>query len=131
MRDPMLLYTTVPILLGGIPREAGRLAAELYTAHGVDVHWFGRGRHLLLSIYAKRSPLNLTFAEENDGAWLRLLRDFEKQQRHIGGISCLIPCSEAAEGFLNRMREALEDRFVLLPRPTAGEDPLYGLVHGH
>ena len=131
MREPMLFYTAVPILLGGSSKTVGRLAARFYADHGVDVHWFGRGYGFLSAVYTKRHPLRFSFTERNDGAILRFLRDFEKNQRPLGGILCLIPCSAEAEAFLERTRDALEDRFVLLERPTPGSDPLYGLVHGH
>ena len=131
MYDPMLFYTAVPILLGGSPRDAGRLAADLYARHGIEAHWYGRGWHPLLAIYAKRHPVTLPFTEENDGIMVRLFPGFEKQQRHTGGIPCLIPCSEEAELFLKRTRVDLEDRFVILERPAVGGDPLYGLVHGY
>ena len=128
MHDPMLFYTTVPVLLGGLPRHAGRLAAELYLRHGINAHWYGRGWHPRLAIYARRHPVALPFSEDSDGVMLRLLLDFEGEQRHIGGIPCLIPCSREAEDFLARAQTVLEERFVLLERPSAGEDPLYALV---
>lgn len=131
MREPMLFYTTVPILLGGRPSAVGRLAARLYARYGLEAHWYGRGWHPLLSVYARRHPLTIPFTEESDGILRRHLCDFEKWQRHIGGIPCLIPCSPEAERFLERNREILEERFVLLERPTPDSDPLYGLVHGH
>lgn len=130
MQNPMLFYTAVPILLGGHPRATGKLAAMLYARHGIDIHWYGRGWHPLLAIYTKRHPLTLPFAEAYDRVMVRLLCGFEKQQRHTGGIPCLIPCSPEAEAFLERVREILEERFVLLERPAVGGDPLYGLVHG-
>ena len=130
MRDPMLFYTAVPILLDGSPRTVGRVAAGLYARHGVDLHWYGRGWHPLLALYTKRHPISLPFSQAHDESWIRLLCDFEKEQRHVGGIPCLIPCSPEAESFLIRAREILEERFVLLERPFAGCDPLYGLVHG-
>lgn len=131
MREPMLFYTAVPVLLGGSPKAVGRLAARFYADHGVEPHWYGRGFHPLVSIYAQKHPLALPFTERYDPVILRLLWDFEKRQRPIGGILCLIPCSEGAEAFLERSRESLEERFVLLERPSHGGDPLYGLVHGH
>ena len=131
MHESMLFYTTVPVLLGGRPSAAGRLSARLYARHGVEAHWFGRGWHPLLSIYARRHPLSVPFSEETDGILRRMLFDFEKAQRHVGGLSCLIPCSPEAARFLERNRDGLEERFVLLPPPTADTDPLYGLVHGH
>ena len=131
MREPTLFYTAVPVLLGGTPRAAGRMAAKFYADYGIEVHWFGKGPGLLTFIYAKRHPLSLPFEEPYDGVILRLLRDFEKNQRYIGGIFCLIPCSREAEAFLERTRDLLEERFVLLERPTPGVDPLYGLVHSH
>ena len=131
MREPMLFYTAVPILLGGSPGTAWRLAARLHADHGVEVHWFGRGFHPLASIYTTRHPLPFPFSEVRDGCILRHLCDFEKGYRHTGGILCLIPCSDGAEAFLERTRELLEERFVLLERPNRGTDPLYGLVHSH
>ena len=131
MTEPMLFYTTVPILLGGSPRVAGHLAADIYTRHGISAHWYGRGWHLLLTLCAIRHPLSLPFSEGNDGILLRLLCDFEKRQRCIGGIPCLIPCSKEAALFLERKREILEERFVLLEHPEKGVDPLYRLVHNH
>ena len=131
MREPMLFYTTVPILLGGAPKSVGRLAAIIYANHGIEPHWYGRGVGLLTAIYAKRHPLSLPFAESSDGVILHMLRDFEKHHRPLGGILCLIPCSESAEAFLERRKETLEECFVLLERPAPNADPLYGLVHGH
>ena len=130
MHDSMLYYTAVPILLGGSPRRAGRIAADLYIRHGIRAHWYGRGWHPLIAVYAVRHPVSLPFSEENDGIMVRLLHGFEKQQRHTGGIPCLIPCSREAELFLMRAREILEEHFVLLEPPAAGVNPLYGLVHG-
>ncbi len=129
MVEPMLFYTTVPVLLGGHPREAGCLAARLYARHGIRIHWYGRGWHPLLATYTLRHPVSLPFAEANDGVMTRLLCGFEAEQRYTGGIPCLIPCSEEAEWFLARNRTVLEERFVLLNRPEKGEDPLYRLVH--
>ena len=129
MVEPMLFYTALPILLGGHPRVAGRLAASLYTRHGIRIHWYGRGWHPLLAIYAERHPVTLDFSERNDGIMTRLLCGFEAEQKHTGGIPCLIPCSEEAEGFLARNRAMLEEYFVLLDRPEGDEDPLYQLVH--
>lgn len=131
MDQTMLFYTTVPILIGGSPRQAGRLAAKLYAAHGISLHWFGRGWHPLLSIYAERHPVSLPLTDVHDRVWVQLLWGFEKQQRHTGGIPCLIPCSEEARLFLERTRSLLEDRFVILDQTEWGEDPLYGLVHSH
>ena len=131
MREPMLFFTAVPVLLGGSPGAVGRLAATLYANHGIEPHWFGRGFGLRVSVYTQRHPLSLPFAERNDGVILHLLCDFEKSQRHSGGILCLIPCSPEAEAFLGRARDVLEERFVLLERPEGGADPLYGLVHSH
>ena len=128
MHDPMLFYTAVPVLLGGSPRDAGRLAARLYARHGIQIHWYGRGWHPMLAIYAKRHPVTLPFSQDFDGVMVRLLRGFERDQRYTGGIPCLIPCSEEAEKFLERVRAELEERFVLLERPAAGGDPLYALV---
>ena len=56
MDQSMLFYTAVPILIGGRPRAAGRLAAKIYSRHGITAHWFGQGWHPLLSVYAKRDP---------------------------------------------------------------------------
>ena len=131
MREPMLFSTTVPVLLGGRPSDGGRLSARLYARYGLEPHWFGRGWHPLLSVYARRHPVTVRFAEANDGILLRLLLDFEKNQRPVGGIACLIPCAPAAKAFLARTREVLEEHFVLLEAPTPTSDPLYGLVHGH
>ncbi len=131
MYDSMLYYTAVPILLGGSPRGVGRIAADLYIRHGISTHWYGRGWHPLIAVYAVRHPVSLPFSEENDGIMVRLLRGFEKQQRYTGGIPCLIPCSEEAEQFLSRAREEMEERFVILDRPAEGADPLCGLVHGY
>ncbi len=131
MVEPMLFYTAVPVLLGGRPGDAGRLAAKLYARHGVQTHWYGRGWHPLLATYTVRHPVTLRFAEENDGIMTRLLCGFEAEQRHTGGIPCLIPCSEEAEHFLERNRTVLEERFVLLSLPEKGQDPLYQLVHNH
>ncbi len=131
MQQPMLFYTSTPILLGGPPRMAGRLAAMLYSRHGVTLHWCGQGRHPLVAVYASRHPIPLPLKEENDGTWVRLLLDLAKERRTAGGILCLIPGSEEADAFLERTGSRLEEHFVLLDRPARGEDPLYGLVHSH
>ena len=131
MDQTMLFYTTVPILIGGSPRTAGRLAARLYARHGVRIHWFGEGWHPLLLVYTKRHPVSVSLTEANDRIWIHLLQGFEKQQRHIGGIPCLIPISEEARLFLERTRDFLEERFVILGTAEEEEDPLYGLVHSY
>ena len=131
MQHSMLFYTATPILLGGSPRMAGRLAAMLYTRHGVTLHWCGQGLHPLVAIYGSRHPVSLPLKEEHDGTWVRLLLDLAKERRTVGGILCLIPGSEEAETFLARTATRLEEHFVLLERPAWGEDPLYGLVHSH
>jgi len=53
VQHSMLFYTATPILLGGSPRMAGRLAAMLYTRHGVTLHWCGQGLHPLEPFTAK------------------------------------------------------------------------------
>ena len=130
MNESMLFYTAVPLLLGH-PREAGRLAARLSMRHGVTCRWVGKGTHPLLWLFGVRRALSLPFTPESDPFLLRFLLDFAKEQRPIGGILCLIPCSSDAEASLARVRERLEETFVILPRPADGEDPLYGLVHAH
>ena len=127
MNQPMLFHTAIPVLLGE-PRTAGRLAAMLYSRHSVVSHWFGRGWHIRLSIYAKRHPLSLTFDSIHDAVMIRLLLSFAEEQRYPTGIPCLIPCSADAEAFLLRVAPALEEQFVILERPDKGCDPLYGLV---
>jgi hypothetical protein len=131
MDQSMLFYTAVPILIGGSPCAAGRLAAKLYTKHRITAHWFGQGWHPLLSVYAKRHPVSVSLTGNNDRVWIQLLRGFEKQQRHTGGIPCLIPVSENARLFLERTRDLLEEHFVILDPVEQGEDPLHGLVHSH
>ncbi len=131
MYEPMLFYTAVPLLLGGSPRNAGRLAAMLYTRHGVTLRWFGKGLHPLAAVYADHRPVSIPLEEANDGAWLRLLLDFAKEQKATGGILCLIPGSAEAEAFLARVAGSLEAHYVILEPPARGEDPLYGLVHSH
>lgn len=130
MNESMLFYTAVPLLLGH-PREAGRLAARLSIKHGVTCRFVGQGTHPLLWFFGARRALPLLFTPENDPLLIRFLLDFAKEQRPIGGILCLIPCSPEAEAALSRVRERLEETFVILPRPAAGENPLYGLVHAH
>ena len=103
----------------------------LYTRHGVTLHWFGQGWHPLLAVYAARHPIRLPLQREQDPAWTRLLSDFAKEQCPGGGILCLIPGSTEADAFLQRRRDTLEEQYVILPPLTEGEDPLYGLVHGH
>ena len=131
MNQQFLFYTALPVLLGGTPRAAGRLAAKLYTDHGVTLQWFGRGWHPLAVIYTTRHPVATPFHEDQDGVWVRSLLDFAKEQRRSGGILCLIPGSDEAKEFLGRVGEKLEEYFVILERPAWGEDPLYGLVHSH
>ncbi len=130
MSEQMLFYTAVPVLLGS-PHAAGRLAADLYSRHGVSSHWFGHGWHPYLSIYAKRHSLTLPFVPAHDRVLVRLLYAFAKEQRPMGGIPCLIPCSTDAEAFLARVGEELDEQYVILERPAKGGDPLYGLVHSH
>lgn len=131
MGEPLLFCTAVPVLLGGSPKAVGRLAARFYGDHRVEPHWYGRGFHPLAALYTQKHPLSLPFSEQYDSVILRLLWDFEKKHRHLGGILCLIPCSPEAEAFVLRSREALEERYVLLERPPLSVDPLYGLVHSH
>lgn len=131
MDQSMLFYTAVPILIGGSPGVAGRLAAKIYTGHGITVHWFGQGWHPLLSVCAKRHPVSVALTGNNDRVWIQLLRGFEKQQRYTGGIPCLIPVSSEARLFLERTRDLLEEHFVILDPVEQGEDPLYGLIHSH
>ena len=131
MDQPVLFYTSAPVLLGGSPREAGKLAAMLYTRHGVTLHWCGRGWHPLAAAYAARHPVSLPMEEAQDSTWVRFLLDLAKERRSTGGILCLIPGSDEAEAFLRRQACRLEEYFVLLERPARGEDPLYGLVHSH
>ena len=131
MHEPMLFYTAVPVLLGGCSRDAGRMAAMLYTRHGVTLRWFGQGWHPLVSIYAARYPLSVPLSEDHDPTWLRLLLDFAKAQKPVGGILCLIPGSAEASAFLARIGNSLDAYYVILESPGRGEDPLYGLVHSH
>lgn len=131
MNQQFLFYTTLPVLLGGSPRAAGRLAAKTYAGHGVTLHWFGRGWHLLTAVYATRHAMSIPLREDQDAIWMRCLLDFAKEKRPLGGLLCLIPGSEEAESFLERTREQLEEYYVLLNRPAWDEDPLYGLVHSH
>ena len=131
MDQSMLFYTAVPILIGGSPGAAGRLASKMYTRHGVTAHWFGQGWHPLLSVYAKRHPISVSLTETNDRVWISLLLGLEQQERHTSGILCLITVSEDARLFLERTRELLEEHFVILSPVERGEDPLNGLVHSH
>ena len=127
MNDAMLFYTALPVLLGS-PRAAGRTAAALHLRHGIVPHWFGRGWHPLLSLFAKRHAMTAPYS---DPMLTRLLLSFADEQRYTGGILCLIPCSEEADAYLARQRERLEEVFVILGRPTAGDDPLSPIVRAH
>ena len=126
MEQRYLYGTAVPILLDGT-RLAGRVALFLYTHHGLDVHWFGRGWHPLLAIYAKKHAA-LPFTEDNDGIMIRLLRAFVKDRGRAGGIPALIPCSPEAVGFLSRVGAELDEEYVLLELPSPATDPIQGLL---
>lgn len=130
MNQSMLFYTAVPVLLGD-RRTAGRVAAELYRRHGTVCHWMGQGFHPLLSIYATRHPVSYPLCPERESIYLRLLEDFARRQRPIGGLPCIIPCSKEAADFLARRRDGLEELFALLPLPEPGKDPLVPLLQSH
>lgn len=123
MESHWLYHTVVPVLLGD-PREAGQVASLLYSRHGLTPHWFGWGRGLLLAVYAERHPA----PAGEDRVLLRLLLAFAKERSSPAGIPALIPCSLEAEDFLHQHGEALEEHFVLLPRPAPGGDPLGALI---
>lgn len=127
MGTSALFYTAMPVLLGD-RAMAGRLAAEIYCRHGKTAHWFGTGFHPLLTVYAERHPLPLPFTPENDTVQLTRLKDFAKQQRHSGGLICLIPCGETAEAFTTRNGAQLSEYYLILPCPEKGVDPLLPLL---
>ena len=127
MKTSGLYYTAMPVLLGD-PAMAGRLAADIYCRHGKTAHWFGTGFHLLLAIYAQRHPLPLPLTPEGDTIQFTSLKDFAKQQRHSGGLICLIPCGETAEAFIARNHAILSEYYLILPRTEKGEDPLSPLL---
>lgn len=126
MNERYLFGTAVPVLLDG-GRVAGRVACKLYARFGLSSHWFGSKGHLLLSIYARKHP-TLPFSEENDPVTLRLLKAFAREHGRAVGILALIPCSPEAVVFLARVRQELENEFVLLDPPQEGQNPLQGLV---
>jgi hypothetical protein len=124
VQDPFLYYTVLPVLLGEA-RAAGRIAHGLYCRHGRECHWFGHGFSLKTAIYAHRHPLP---ASEGYGRLtLRWLCDLAKEQPS-NILLCLIPCCDDSASFLEREREALEERYVILPRPVPGGDPLSPLI---
>lgn len=124
MTDYWLYYTTVPVLLGS-PRRAGRVAAAIRLRHELKVHWFGRGRGLLLPLFARRHPIPAV----TDGLLTLHLRAFSDELRAERGncLPALIPCSPEAEAYVERNRAALEECYLLLP-PADGGDPLAALV---
>ena len=126
MEENYLYSTAVPILLDG-RRLAGRVARMLYTRYGLESHWFGSGWHWPLAVYARRHAA-LPFTEENDPVTLRLLTAFAKERGASVGIPALIPCSPEAQAFLERVRPALEEDFVLLGMPVPTQNPIRGLV---
>ncbi len=126
MTERYLYGTAIPVLLDG-GRLAGRVSLYLYAHHGLNVHWFGRRRHILTAIYTKKHTAP-PFAEENDRVILRLLKAFARESRHSGGILTLIPCSPAASRFLSRVGNELNEDYTLLPMPDMTSHPLRGLV---
>jgi hypothetical protein len=126
--DRFLFYTTVPILLD-TTKNAGRMARDLYCRRGITPHSFSSRRGLLLSVYAKHHH-TLPFAEENDGVILRLLFAFAREWRGRGSILLLIPCSPAAQSFLERARSRLDEDFIIADLPSPAEDPLGCLLQG-
>ncbi len=125
--DQRYLYgTAVPVLLDG-GKLAGRVALFLYARFGLDVHWFGEGRHLLLAIYAKKHPCP-SYAEKNDRVTVRLLKAFAKERGRAAGIPALIPCSPEAVAFLARVGAELEEEYVLLEMPDSTKNPIRGLL---
>ena len=127
MDNTHLFYTALPVLLGD-HAVAARLAFELCNRHRKKPHWFGSGFHPLLSLCAEGHPLPLPFTPENDTVQLTRLKDFAKQQRHSGGLLCLIPCGDTALAFLNRNERELSEYYLLLPCPEKGTDPLMPLL---
>lgn len=125
MEESFLYYTVFPVLLGDA-RSAGRVARDIYCRHGRESHWIGYGFSLYTAIYARRQ--SLPAGECYGSLTVRRLLDLAKEQRHGSALLCLIPCCEEAEAFLTEVREALEDRYVILPLPTRGCDPLSPLV---
>jgi hypothetical protein len=126
MDERYLFMTAIPILLDG-GRLAARVARDLYIRHGLEVHWFGQGWRPLLAIYAHKHP-SLPFEQPNDRVTVRLLKAFAKERAGSVGIPTLIPCTPAAEAFLARVREELEEDFTLLEMPDLLSDPIRGLL---
>ena len=124
VQDPFLYYTVLPVLVGDA-RAAGRIARELYCRHGRECHWLGHGFSLFTAIYARRHPLPPS--EGYGRLTRRWLYDLAKEQPD-GVLLCLIPCCDASESFLEKEREALEERYVILPRPVPNSDPLSPLI---
>lgn len=118
------LYTTaLPVLLDG-KRTAGYVAMDMYTRHGVNPHWFGRGFSFSLAVYAQRHPLPAPLSALSDEILTQILLDFASE--HVG-LLALYPCSPEAEAFVARVAPSLESRYVILPLPV-DSDPLAPLV---
>lgn len=114
----------VPVLLGGGPSAAVRMAGRIRRYHGVVCHWFGR-RSMPLGGFIKRHPHPTVLSDE---ALTRMLLDFAREKEACGGFLSLLPCSSEAEAYLYRNRAVLETAFVLLPPPPPSGDPLRGLI---
>ncbi len=112
-----LYATAIPVLLGNAS-VAGKTARETYLRHGISPHWFGKGRDIRLGLYALRHPLPAPMVCLSDELLLQILRDFAAEQC---GLLTLYPCDDEAKDFTERHRDALENRFVLLPLPEDGD----------
>ena len=123
LTNEYLYSTAVPVLLDG-KVEAGRLAMEIYTRHGITPHWFGKGFDMNLTAYAARHPLPAPLPAISDSLLLQILLDFAHE---TPGLLILYPCSPKAVIFTERVSSDLESHFVIA-LPQTGVDPLGILI---
>lgn len=121
-----LYYTALPVLLGG-RREAGRRAKVIWRRYGLTPHWFGVGRHFLLTSHAHRHLIPKKIGQMSDTLLLQILLDHAKEQAS-DALLALLPCEENARAFLERQKDALEPFYAILPHDAPWDAPLSPLI---
>lgn len=117
-----LYHTTTPILLDG-KKTAGLLAKNIWRAYGLTSHWFGCGRHYLLTAYAQKHTLPHSPSTMPDDLLTQILIDFAKEQP-MQQILVLVPCSTDAADYMSRQKDKLETYFLLFDRDVPMQNPL-------